>query len=127
MMQAGEPVWVDRMRRRGKMNRFRILPRMAGATLLFALCGNMLAGAARAATPALPQSAAVTRPQVNAAAASWPLRFVENVARCFPTAKPGTSFSLVMACWERCAAGRNSLTFPSRKSALACMWEAAWM
>ena len=62
----------------GKMSRFGILPLMAGATLLLAVCGNMLAGAERASTPALPQSGAVTRAQVNAAAAHWPLRFEEN-------------------------------------------------
>ena len=62
-------MWVDRMQRMGKMSRFGILPLMAGATLLLAVCGNMLAGAERASTPALPQSGAVARAQVNAAAA----------------------------------------------------------
>ena len=63
------------------MSRLGILPRLAGAALLWAVCGNMLAGAERAATPSLPQSGAVMPAQVKAAMASWPLRFEENVGQ----------------------------------------------
>lgn len=54
---------------------------MAGATLFLAVYGNKSAGAERASTPTLPQSGPVTRAQVNAAAASWPLRFEENIGQ----------------------------------------------
>ena len=81
LMRAKIPLWVDRMQRMGKIGRFGILPLLAGATLLLALGGSVLAGAERAATPALPHSDAGARARVNAAAATWPLRFEENVGQ----------------------------------------------
>jgi len=80
-MRAEKPAWVDGMQTMGKMCRFGIFPLMAGATLLLAVWGNMLAGAERAATPTLPNSAADARARVTAAAASWPLRFEENAGQ----------------------------------------------
>ena len=64
-----------------KMDRLGILPLLARATLLLALCGNMLAGAERAATTALPHSDADARVRVSAAAPHWPLRFEENIGQ----------------------------------------------
>ncbi len=81
LMRAKTPVWVDRMQRMGKIGRFGILPLLAGASLLLALGGNGLMGAERAATPAVPHSDAEVRARVNAAAATWPLRFEENVGQ----------------------------------------------
>ena len=80
-MRVKIPVWVDRMQRIGKIGRFGILPLLAGATLLLAVGGNILAGAERATNPALPPSATASRARVNAAAASWPLRFEENTGQ----------------------------------------------
>jgi hypothetical protein len=81
LMRAKIPLWVDRMQRMGKIGRFGILPFLAGASLLLALGGNGLMGAERAATPAVPHSDADARARVNAAAATWPLRFEENVGQ----------------------------------------------
>ena len=94
-MGAEKPVWVDRMQRMGKMVRFGVLSLMAGATLLLAVGGNILAGAERAATPTLAPSKAEAQARVKAAAMSLPLRFEKNVgqvkgaerrrrALCFP-------------------------------------------
>ena len=80
-MRVKIPVWVDRMQRIGKLGRFGILPLLAGATLLLAVGGNILAGAERATNPALPPSATASRARVTAAAASWPLRFEENTGQ----------------------------------------------
>ncbi|MGO8792555.1 MAG: SBBP repeat-containing protein [Terriglobia bacterium] len=65
----------------GKMVRFGFLPLLAGATLLLAVCGNVLAGAEPLATAASPRSAEDTRARVNVAALGWPLRFEENVGQ----------------------------------------------
>jgi hypothetical protein len=63
-----------------KIYRFGILPLTAGCALFMAVGGNMLAGAERASGPT-PVPAAAARARVTAAAASWPLRFEENVGQ----------------------------------------------
>ena len=80
-MGAEKPVWVDRMQRMGKMVRSGVLSLMAGATLLLAVGGNILAGAERAATPTLAPSKAEAQARVKAAAMSLPLRFEKNVGQ----------------------------------------------
>ncbi|HXW16296.1 MAG TPA: SBBP repeat-containing protein, partial [Terriglobia bacterium] len=69
------------MQRNGKIGRFGILPLLAGATLLLAAGGNIFAGTESAANSTLPASATASRARVNAAAASWPLRFEENTGQ----------------------------------------------
>ena len=81
LMGAEKPVWVDRMQRMGKMVRSGVLSLMAGATLLLAVGGNILAGAERAATPTLAPSKAEAQARVKAAAMSLPLRFEKNVGQ----------------------------------------------
>ncbi len=128
LMWAKIPVWVDRMHRMGKFGRIGILPLIAGATLLLAVGGNILAGAELATAPVLPPSTTVKRAQVQAATAKLPLRFEENVgqvkgpeARDVRYVSRGSAYSLFLTPKEAVLVMRKNATGVAGKTSPVVM------